>query len=244
MKFTLKVLTYLTIVLFVFSACEKEDPTPEPEQNFPIANFSYTINSEYPPAEIQFANSSAFSTNYSWDFGDGSTSTEINPEHIYLESGNYTVRLKSMDDEGNSKINSQVITVSATPTRLFLKSLVLANVPFLNNVGLSWDPLDGPDIYVSFQGLNYVEFAQTDVINNVDSNELPISWTWDEPYLEMSNVGYDFFIVFIEYDGYNIYSAMEGPITFNFSTLTGYPETVQMSSPNGAFVFEMELVWE
>ena len=244
MKITLKILPYLIIALFVFNACEKDVPVTEPEQNFPISNFSYTASSQYPPAEIQFANASAFSTNYSWDFGDGSTSTEINPTHSYLTSGNYTVNLKSMDDDGNSKTSSQLITVSEPPTKLFLKSLVVSNIPFLNNVNQLWDPLDGPDVYVSFQGLNYIEFAQTDVIDNIESGELPVSWTWEEPYLEMSNVGYNFFIVFIEYDGYNIYSAMEGPITFSFSALNGYPETVQMSSPNGNFVFEMELIWE
>jgi PKD repeat protein len=31
---------------------------------------------------------------YAWDFGDGSTSDEPNPSHMYTEEGVYTVKLK------------------------------------------------------------------------------------------------------------------------------------------------------
>jgi hypothetical protein len=36
-----------------------------------------------------------------WDFGDGNTSDEQNPEHIYLTPGNFTVTLTVTDDSGN-----------------------------------------------------------------------------------------------------------------------------------------------
>jgi gliding motility-associated-like protein len=35
-----------------------------------------------------------------WDFGDGQTSTEINPKHIYKKSGNYTVKLTTSIGSG------------------------------------------------------------------------------------------------------------------------------------------------
>ena len=34
---------------------------------------------------------------YKWDFGDGNTSTDESPTHIYQNSGNYTVKLESSD---------------------------------------------------------------------------------------------------------------------------------------------------
>jgi len=50
---------------------------------------------------IQFTNTStgttAFTT-YSWEFGDGETSTEENPHHTYIHSGDYTVCLFINDD--------------------------------------------------------------------------------------------------------------------------------------------------
>ncbi|KAK6026496.1 PKD domain protein [Ostertagia ostertagi] len=37
---------------------------------------------------------------YSWDFGDGATSTVANPSHVYASSGNYTVKLIATDANG------------------------------------------------------------------------------------------------------------------------------------------------
>jgi anti-sigma factor RsiW len=39
---------------------------------------------------------------YEWDFGDGSTSTEGYPQHVYKSSGSYTVTLTVTDDKGNT----------------------------------------------------------------------------------------------------------------------------------------------
>jgi len=39
--------------------------------------------------------------NWSWDFGDGNTSTEQNPEHAFNATGTYTATLTVTDDEGN-----------------------------------------------------------------------------------------------------------------------------------------------
>ena len=44
------------------------------------------------PQEIFFENTSIGSS-FTWDFGDGTISTEENPQHIYTESGIYQVRL-------------------------------------------------------------------------------------------------------------------------------------------------------
>ncbi len=42
---------------------------------------------------------------WSWDFGDGNTSTEQNPEHTYTETGNYVVNLEvSVEGERNSRM--------------------------------------------------------------------------------------------------------------------------------------------
>ncbi|MDD4148549.1 MAG: M4 family metallopeptidase [Bacteroidales bacterium] len=47
-----------------------------------------------PPLEVQFNNQSYNGDNFLWDFGDGSTSTEINPTHIYTDYGFYDVELQ------------------------------------------------------------------------------------------------------------------------------------------------------
>jgi len=42
---------------------------------------------------FKFVNSSYNSTRYLWEFGDGTTSTELNPAHIFPDSGKYLVTL-------------------------------------------------------------------------------------------------------------------------------------------------------
>lgn len=47
-----------------------------------------------------------------WDFGDGNTSTELNPFHIYDELGRYIVTLKYLSDETVVDSYSQTLMVS------------------------------------------------------------------------------------------------------------------------------------
>jgi gliding motility-associated-like protein len=62
----------------------------------PVANFTLSSSVQCSPAYVTFTDAS-FDANplqYSWDFGNNTTSTEQNPLITYSESGNYTVRLE------------------------------------------------------------------------------------------------------------------------------------------------------
>ena len=60
--------------------------------NNPSANFSESISGN--TATFTNSSSSVNSTlNYSWDFGDGNTSSIQNPSHTYTTSGTYTITL-------------------------------------------------------------------------------------------------------------------------------------------------------
>jgi len=48
-----------------------------------------------------------------WDFGDGATSTEVDPSHTYAAAGTYNVRLTVTDDSGLTGTTTQQVTVSA-----------------------------------------------------------------------------------------------------------------------------------
>lgn len=48
---------------------------------------------------------------YSWDFGDGKTSKEINPSHKYEETGDYTCRLVVTDSRGKKSSDSIKLSV-------------------------------------------------------------------------------------------------------------------------------------
>lgn len=52
--------------------------------------------------------------NWEWDFGDGATSTETNPAHIYQAAGNYTVKLTA-HRQGITRIIENTIVVLPVP---------------------------------------------------------------------------------------------------------------------------------
>jgi len=68
-------------------------------------DFDYTINGPM----VTFTNTSTYhSANWSWDFGDGTTSNEVNPVHIYSANGSYSVTLSA---EGLGHTNVVTINV-------------------------------------------------------------------------------------------------------------------------------------
>lgn len=79
-----------------------------------VAKFISSIRSGVAPLTVNFTNySTGPFTSVQWDFGDGSTSTEINPSHQYLSEGTFQVTLTIYDSEGNSNVSRGVITVFA-----------------------------------------------------------------------------------------------------------------------------------
>lgn len=66
----------------------------------PEADFSYTPVVPEVNVPYYFTNKSKGAVEYFWNFGDGASSTVINPEHTYKRSGSYSVCLVAMNKEG------------------------------------------------------------------------------------------------------------------------------------------------
>ncbi|HBW86818.1 MAG TPA: hypothetical protein DEF82_08810 [Crocinitomicaceae bacterium] len=66
----------------------------------PSADFE--VSTEEPMLNLPtcFQNLSNNAISYSWDFGDGNTSSLIHPNHVYSSSGNYLVTLIATDEKG------------------------------------------------------------------------------------------------------------------------------------------------
>ncbi|MEM3493779.1 MAG: PKD domain-containing protein, partial [Thermoplasmata archaeon] len=72
----------------------------------PTAAFTFTPENPTTSDTIQFTDTSTDSdgtiTSWSWDFGDGTQSTQRNPTHRYSTKGTYTVRLTVTDNDGGT----------------------------------------------------------------------------------------------------------------------------------------------
>jgi len=98
------------VALISLNSCKK-DEEEEPEAKDPVASFQYEI-SPTNFLEVAFTNFSQNATSYLWDFGDGETSTEEDPVHVYASAGDYIVELTATNDANVSADYSQSITVT------------------------------------------------------------------------------------------------------------------------------------
>jgi len=77
------------------------------QNGLPVVDFSADNSSD----SVQFTDLSQNATSWSWDFGDGGTSTDESPVHTYSAAGNYTVTLTASNEVGStSKANTVYIT--------------------------------------------------------------------------------------------------------------------------------------
>lgn len=109
-------LSCILILLVFFISCQKNKDKPDYYVNTPIAGFDWTGNEGPAPVTISFSNSSENADKFEWQFGDGYTSTEFSPQHVYHNSGlepkNYLVVLKATDTySGLYNRRSRVIVI-------------------------------------------------------------------------------------------------------------------------------------
>ncbi len=86
------------------------------------------------PYNAVFNNTSIGGQNFVWDFGDGTTSTEAYPTHLYQNPGSYTIKLSATDNLTCNPADdtTMVITVNVSPAASFIYSPTTpkANVPY------------------------------------------------------------------------------------------------------------------
>jgi gliding motility-associated-like protein len=89
---------------------------------------------------------------FTWDFGDGTGSTDLNPEKQYFNAGTFLVTLQGISDRGCTSTLSRNITIDQLPVTNFTADEVCLgqNTPFRNssfyNAGqltYEWDFGDG-----------------------------------------------------------------------------------------------------
>ncbi len=106
-------LTFALAGLLTISSCKKDKTPPQP-----TADFSYTGGGCTAPCAVLFDNKSKDATSFSWDFGDGTTSTETNPTKSYNVGGTYTVKLTAKGKGGTASTSKQLLIQKSTQSQL------------------------------------------------------------------------------------------------------------------------------
>ena len=121
-----------------------------------------------------------------WNFGDGNTSEEQNPKHVYGNVGNFTVTFTVIDSEGNYSIDTSYVIVSAAAPSVAItkpvNSIYLMDMrilPFSKPVIIGKITIQVEATQEPF-GIDRVEFYVDDTLKATDT-EPPYEWAWSTP---------------------------------------------------------------
>ncbi|MGV6859045.1 MAG: PKD domain-containing protein [bacterium] len=139
----------------------------------PLAAISATPLSGVIPVTVAFDSSASVDTDgsiasYSWDFGDGTTSDEANPQHSYSTAGTYPVSLVITDNEGATSTANTQITASPLPPVELTSTLIPTD-----DIGASNDGAN-PTLKTSKWDHSYLRFLLNELVGEVSSATLRV----------------------------------------------------------------------
>jgi PKD repeat protein len=105
------------VIALVVVGCSSEPPE---------ADFTATPTSGEVPLEVSFTDESRGDPDeWSWDFGDGGTSSDQSPTHVYEEPGNYRVILTVRNGDGSDDVvKPDLVVATNPPLNQFCQSVV------------------------------------------------------------------------------------------------------------------------
>lgn len=141
-----------------------------PKGYAPVApNFTTSANG----LTVTFTNTSLNATSYSWDFGDGNTSTDENPEHTYAADGSYEVTLTAFAS-GQEESITKTVNVVSVPI-VFPITFEDGDIVFGGFGGTVFSVIDNPDA----SGIN-TSGRVGQYVKGFDGNWAGIELTLDE----------------------------------------------------------------
>ena len=104
----------------------------EPQANFTAQMDTATLTATFQNLSQFVYPDSIDGGHYIWDFGDGATSTEINPTHTYAQGGNYSVTLTAVVCNDVSLYSQVICTDSPSFAPLFSYQTNSLTATFIN----------------------------------------------------------------------------------------------------------------
>ncbi|HOZ30582.1 MAG TPA: PKD domain-containing protein, partial [Bacteroidales bacterium] len=111
------------VTVFGDDGCQASDCIVVTEEGaaLPVADFTADDTDACETLTVQFTDlTENYPTSWEWDFGDGGTSTEQNPEHTYSNPGTFTVSLTITNSNGeDEEVKTDYISVYTKPELSF-----------------------------------------------------------------------------------------------------------------------------
>jgi PKD repeat protein len=125
----IKVIVFACIVTFSLQSCtdygsEWPDTASIADLTPPKAEFT-GVQNVGDSFTVDFNNVSTSATDFAWDFGDGTKSTDPNPSHAYSAYGTYTVKLTASDKLGVKNMKTVAVTITK-PIKVFVPEILNA----------------------------------------------------------------------------------------------------------------------
>tara|TARA_R110002049_G_scaffold50743_2_gene144258 strand:- start:7616 stop:8569 length:954 start_codon:yes stop_codon:yes gene_type:complete len=97
-------------MMLSLSSCSSDDSSSSEDIPLSADIFQSTVGKK-----VAFQGLTNNATSWAWDFGDGTTSSEKNPVHVFAEGGYYTAKLTATSDDGSSVSREIKLAVDLTP---------------------------------------------------------------------------------------------------------------------------------
>lgn len=164
-----------SISLGLLTSCE-EEVYPEagslPDETPPSAAFSATqgVGFDDEWRTYSFSNQSSSATDFSWDFGDGNSSTDFEPSNVYPGEGTFTVSLTASDKLGvESTYSEQIVIVEPEAPSAIVPPILEAG--FEDN-SLPDGTGDGRDSW-RLSGAGVIQITSSPVYNGSQAAKFP-----------------------------------------------------------------------
>ena len=125
----------------------------------PVANFEFTYVDNLAPADVSFTNQSSEADKFQWDFGDGTVSSDENPEHSFSNMDYPIVSLLAKGRGGDNTVSKSIAITS-----YFVKNS--SSSTLYNIITYYWD---GENVVDDFNLGNLAPAYESDVVATTHS---------------------------------------------------------------------------